>query len=429
MDSVKNLNRRKILLGTGALLAAGGLGWLKPRDFAEGGHNAYFQSLSNALNTAALGRPALVIDKALLLDNIKVLTQHLQNRFDYRIVAKSLPSIPLLKTVMEASGSKKLMVFHQPFLNAIADQLPESDVLMGKPMPVNAAATFYGELKESEFNPDQQLQWLVDNPKRLQQYADLSRRLNRPMNINIELDVGLHRGGVNRDADLITMLDTIQREPQLVLSGFMGYEPHIGKVPGDPLAQRDEAMSVYSHYLQLAETHLGQSLKHLTLNGAGSPTYQYYNDGDVAQWPMNELSAGSCLAKPIDFDLATLQDHVPSAYIATPVIKALDQTQIPGVSALGPIMSAWNPNLQKSFFTYGGYWKAQPESPKGLTLNPVYGRSSNQEMLNGSSNVVLQQDDFVFLRPTQSESVFLQFGDIWVYENGAITERWPIISA
>jgi len=41
----------------------------------------------------------------------------------------------------------------------------------------------------------------------------------------------------------------------------------------------------------------------------------------------------------------------------------------------------------------------------------------------------LQQDDFVFLRPTQSESVFLQFGDIWVYENGAITERWPIISA
>ena len=35
-------------------------------------------------------------------------------------------------------------------------------------------------------------------------------------------------------------------------------------------------------------------------------------------------------------------------------------------------------------------------------------------------------DEFVFLRPHQSEAVFLQFGDIAVYEAGAITERWPV---
>jgi D-serine deaminase-like pyridoxal phosphate-dependent protein len=331
---------------------------------------------------------------------------------------------------MEETGTDRLMVFHQPFLNAIANDLPSADVLMGKPMPINAVATFYKELDLAKgFQPEQQLQWLVDNPNRLQQYSEFATENNLKLKINIELDVGLHRGGVHNDADLITMLDTIESNSLLELSGFMGYEPHIGKAPGDPLSQRDDAMGIYTHYLELAEQHLDRSLRDLTLNGAGSPTYQYYNEGDAEQWPMNELSAGSCLAKPTDFDLATLKDHEPASYIATPVIKALDQTEIPGVSGLGSLMAAWNPNLEKTFFTYGGYWKAKPESPQGLTLNPVYGRSSNQEMLNGSASIGLKQDDYVFLRPTQSEAVFLQFGDIWVYDEGSITERWPIISA
>jgi len=49
-------------------------------------------------------------------------------------------------------------------------------------------------------------------------------------------------------------------------------------------------------------------------------------------------------------------------------------------------------------------------------------------MLNGSKNIHLQPDDWVFLRPTQSEFVFLQFGDIAVYDGGAIVERWPVFS-
>jgi D-serine deaminase-like pyridoxal phosphate-dependent protein len=47
-------------------------------------------------------------------------------------------------------------------------------------------------------------------------------------------------------------------------------------------------------------------------------------------------------------------------------------------------------------------------------------------MLNGSASIDLRQDDWVFLRPTQSEHVFLQFGDIAVYDNGEIVGRWPV---
>jgi D-serine deaminase-like pyridoxal phosphate-dependent protein len=49
-------------------------------------------------------------------------------------------------------------------------------------------------------------------------------------------------------------------------------------------------------------------------------------------------------------------------------------------------------------------------------------------MLNGSNSVELKVDDWVFLRPTQSEFVFLQFGDIALYDNGNIVDQWPVFS-
>ncbi|MCB1847502.1 MAG: DSD1 family PLP-dependent enzyme, partial [Halieaceae bacterium] len=92
------------------------------------------------------------------------------------------------------------------------------------------------------------------------------------------------------------------------------------------------------------------------------------------------------------------------------------------------IQSLWNPNRARTFFTYGGYWKAKPESPPGLLNNALFGRSTNQEMLNGSRNINLEPDDWIFFRPTQSEFVFLQFGDIAVYEQGRISQRWPVFA-
>jgi D-serine deaminase-like pyridoxal phosphate-dependent protein len=82
----------------------------------------------------------------------------------------------------------------------------------------------------------------------------------------------------------------------------------------------------------------------------------------------------------------------------------------------------------RAFFIHGGHWLAQPESPPGLEFNAIFGRSSNQEMLNGSHSVALRPDDYVFFRPTQSEAVLFQFGDLLVYEGGHIVESWPTFS-
>ena len=63
-----------------------------------------------------------------------------------------------------------------------------------------------------------------------------------------------------------------------------------------------------------------------------------------------------------------------------------------------------------------------------MQFNGLYGRSSNQEMVNGSSAVNLKVDDQMFLRPTQSESILLQFDDLLAIRGGRIVEHWPVYS-
>ena len=46
-------------------------------------------------------------------------------------------------------------------------------------------------------------------------------------------------------------------------------------------------------------------------------------------------------------------------------------------------------------------------------------------MLTGSAKVALKPDDYVFFRPNQSEALFLQFGDIALFDGHVITGFWP----
>ncbi|GAA5444559.1 hypothetical protein Misp06_02746 [Microbulbifer sp. NBRC 101763] len=427
MDS----KRRKLLLGGVVLGAAAAVPMLRPKALGQGGHSEYFESISRALHKAGMSSPTMVVDLDRLKNNADTLSSHLQGNYDFRIVAKSLPALGLLETVTRRTGTQRIMVFHLPFLRQLAQAQPSADILLGKPLPIAAAKDFYAKPTGNSFDPSKQLQWLIDSPRRLQQYAELANSLGQSLRINIELDVGLHRGGVSSDQALTEMLNIIQREQGLELAGFMGYDAHAAKMPGllgGPDKAIDRGLNIYSQRLEQAKRQLGAVFpSELTLNGAGSPTYQLYQSRRNTA-PCTELAAGSCLVKPTDFDIPTLSDHIPAAFIASPVLKRLPHTQIPGIENLTGAMRWLNPNRAQTFFISGGYWKALPESPAGLSINPIYGRSTNQEMLNASDRVTLVEDDWVFLRPTQSESVFLQFGDIAVYDRGEIVDRWPVLS-
>lgn len=404
---------------------------LKPKSKGAN-YDEYFSNLNKHLKQYKRAIPSLIIDLDLLDENIDTLLKLIPKKAQYRVVVKSLPSRELVNYVMQKSGTKKLMIFHQPFLSDISrTACSETDILIGKPLPIQTCAYYYENRKDNEvFNPETQLQWLIDSSQRLEEYLHFAIKKNLKLGVNLEIDVGLHRGGFKDIEDLDKALKLIAENPEnFTFRGFMGYDPHVVKVPS-VLLSREKAFSnannFYKECIELVkQKHPKLWNDKLTFNGAGSPTLELHAKNESV---LNDIAAGSCLVKPTDFDIDTLEKFKAASFIATPVLKKFTHSEIPAIENFKELMSAWDPNLKQSFFIYGGAWMAKYIQPPGISENKLFGKSTNQTMINASENVKLDVNDFVFLRPHQSEFVFLQFGQILALRNGEISEEWSLLN-
>ena len=422
------LSRRNVLIGAGAGTAALVI-TKKPKDMS-GGQDPYFESMQAALKEANIGKPTLIIDKARLHKNIDMVTSHLPKGMALRIAQKSVPSMDLLNEILSRAKTNRLMVFNKDYLQDLSLDAEYRHILLGKPLPVTAAANFHNYIASRSPNMKTvgAIEWLIDNPERLAEYKALAQAHDLKLNINIELDVGMHRGGVTDLEILAAMLKDIQSDPRLTFSGFMGYEKHIVyALGGDKGRAKAKAAcwTAYRNAVDTAQSVLGDDFDRntATLNGGGSATYRLYKDTKT----MNDLCLGSAFVMPSHFDYDTLAVHSPASFISTPVLKQSKGLNLPGGGILNDIIMAWDPNQRQSFFHYGGRWLADPVYPKGLTYNGLYGRSSNQELVVGSENIDLKTNQHIIFRPQESENVFLQFGDIAVFEGGKVTDFWPVM--
>ena len=420
------MKRRHFLMGATAAAAAL-VWWRRPGDHGQP-YDAYFSALNDELKRNGPMHPVMLVDLDRLDRNIDRVASTLHGAGKhYRIVEKSLPSMPLIQYIAQRAKTQRLMSFHQPFTNLDAKYFPDFDLLLGKPLPVQSAQRFYQQL-QGPFDPQRQLQWLIDTPLRLQEYLQLAQGLGTRLRANIEIDIGLHRGGVADDGVLGQMLDLIAAHPQqLEFAGFMGYDAHVGmgvpSVLGSAQELLDKAMAIYRARIDFARSHRSQ-LWHdrLTLNTGGSPSYPLHG----RDTPGSEISVGTALLKPSHYDIATLASHTPAAFIATPVLKKTGPIRLPGLDDKSRIFSWWDPNQRETFFVYGGWWRADYASPRGLQFNSLFGHSANQEIVNASPSVGLGVGDQVFLRPQISESVLLEFGDLLAVRGGRIVDRWPV---
>ncbi len=386
----------------------------------------YFASLQQALRAAGLFKPTLVIDRPRLLANLDEVLGHLPESLKYRIVVKSLPAVGLVDAVMQRSASHRLMVFHQPFMTVAAARWPSCHMLLGKPMPAGSLSAFYQSLSGQRFDAATQVEWLIDSMDRLLQYEQFARAAGAVVQVNLEIDVGFHRGGFGSPQAALPALRHIRSSRHLRFRGFMGYDAHISIFSdqiGPPERTLPETARRYREFLTTAREVYGEAFSpnELTLNTGGSTTYRHYDSESVT--PANEIALGSGLLKPAFCDRA-LPMHVPAVFVATPVLKRLQGVSVPGLEN-DPTGGAGDEiERDVTYFLYGGRWLADPVWPPNLSTHPVYGRSSNQDMFTSPASTVLDVDDLVFFRPRQTEAVLLQFGDIAVFENGQIVDRW-----
>jgi D-serine deaminase-like pyridoxal phosphate-dependent protein len=367
----------------------------------------------------------VVVDRARLQRNAARLKALIAPGARLRLVEKSLPVPALLDEAMRLTGTCALMVFHAPQLLQVAKAFADSDVLIGKPMPVAAAHHFYARLRDTRFDPARQLQWLIDTPARLEEYAQLARSQGIKLRVNIEIDIGLRRGGVPDPCSLRALLERVRAAGANVeFAGLMGYDAHVGKLPALVESRSKSfaaACDAYRAFKTEALAVFPEAAQTACWNGAGSPTVPLHRDDS----PLNDVSAGSIVLKPLAFDSELLADFEPAVFIAAPVLKALEGTHLPGPAWLSKILYAGRKSRARSWFIYGGGWPAEPVSPPGLIGNPQFGLSFNQAILNGPRECALGANDSVFFRPYQSEGTLLHYGPVRVIDDARVVDEWP----
>lgn len=424
-------SRRQWLLGAGAL----GVGTLliKPDDHGQP-HTAYFRQLQHLLHQQGLGQPLLMVDQVRLEANIERVRRHLAaQRLPCRLVVKSLPSLPLLQQISTRLHTHRYMVFNLAMLDTLLvhHQGQPIDILFGKPQATAAIVTWLERRQHTQplalAALLAQIQWLVDSPARLSELDALAQRLGVQLRVNLELDVGLHRGGFTSVGAFAQALDRVLGIAHLRFAGVMAYDAHVAKMP-NVAGMQQRAWAVVQDTLQQVKAHCVQrdlDLDQLTFNSGGSPTYQRHAKHTEA----SEVAMGSAFVQPVDFD-DTVMDHQPACWIATPVLKQVNPALIPALEWAASMRQWWDPNLAQGVFIHGGQWLARSESPQGLQRSGLYGVSSNQELWLGSVAQQLKVNDWVFFRPTQSEAVFLQFAEVFSYHSATATlTRWSVFPA
>lgn len=378
----------------------------------------YFQQLTQDLKQHGTGTPQLILDLKAYQQNLDNVQSQLPAYLKPRLVVKSLASMQMLKIASQKLATQRFMVFHLPHVAEIINTFAQADILLGKPMPIRAVELFYQHVSRKNMT----IQWLIDDVHRLQQYLQLAQKYNLCLKVNIEIDVGLHRGGVQSQQQFVALLKMIQQHAKhLKLAGLMGYDAHVAKLPKiiqSAEKSYQQSQQRYQQFKQIIQQQFPDLWQeNLCFNGGGSPTFMQHCQQSVC----NDVAFGSMLLKPSDFDLPALSALQCALWIATPVLKVLPYSQLPSLELLNHL-----PHFYQALFVYGGYWRADYIYPANSRPHSLYGRSSNQEMLLVPKQCDIAVDDYVFLRPRQSEAIIPQFANLYAYADGQL-QMWTCL--
>lgn len=121
-----------------------------------------------------------------------------------------------------------------------------------------------------------QLTVAVDSMIAVDALAATARVVDRPVQVYVELDVGMHRVGVQRVDDAIALAMRVQEQPPLTFAGIMFYPGHIREPVGEQEAKLDRL-----------RTDLAQAL--VRMEDAGVRPAVVSGGSTPAAWRMHEI--------------------------------------------------------------------------------------------------------------------------------------------
>jgi D-serine deaminase-like pyridoxal phosphate-dependent protein len=389
--------------------------------------DAYFAQVARDLTAAGLGTPQILIDLDRLEANSDAIVGDI-GRDRYRIVEKSLPSLDVLGHIRERTGADRFLVLHLPFLPDILRAFPTAQVLVGKPQPIAAVGQFFQRFDPAEWPAvAARVRFLADTPARANELVALAARLGLLLQVGVENDVGLPRGGIRYPSGLGAVLAPIVAAPTRArFAAVLGYDGHTAFAPAPPgleeytvRATHRTIEATFRAFLDVLRADFPALITpDLVINSGGSSSYPLFR-GDGG--PVNDVATGGANLRPASYPALLLGALRPAIFIAAPVIARFEAFELPYLSNASRGLY----HDRQAFTIYGGGWAAEFVSPAGVDLAPIESDPENQNLvpnqaqLLGPTTPVLAPGDWIFQLPRQSDAMF-QFQDILLVRGGRL---------
>jgi D-serine deaminase-like pyridoxal phosphate-dependent protein len=155
----------------------------------------------------------------------------------------------------------------------------------------------------------------VDDIANVQELSLACQAKQVTLRVLVEVDIGMHRCGVQPGADALHLAQQVADAPRLQLAGLMGYEGHLVQIadPQERFTRVREALVPLQETRELLETN---GLPVQIVSGGGTGTY----DVSGAHPPMTEIEAGSYVYMDSTY-LKIRPEFEPSLTVLTSVIS------------------------------------------------------------------------------------------------------------
>jgi len=128
----------------------------------------------------------------------------------------------------------------------------------------------------------------VDDPANVVALSQACRAKGVSLRVLVEVDIGMHRCGVEPGAAALGLAQKVADAPNLELAGLMGYEGHLVSIV-DPEERRSRVLEALTPLQETRDLLEQNGLPVSIVSGGGTGTY----DISGAYPPMTEIEAGS----------------------------------------------------------------------------------------------------------------------------------------
>jgi D-serine deaminase-like pyridoxal phosphate-dependent protein len=422
---------RRAFLGAGAAgiaavsgvpAAASGARRRSPQPpLGSGGTPMSLDELHALARAEGRGHPLALLDLAAVDRNLGVLVEFgREHGLAVRPALKSFRSARLAAYVLQRLPEPRGLVFDLSQVDEIvAHAPPGTDLLMGYPPTFGEVAAHLAG-RPPRGQRAHTLRLLIDSVPLAEHVARLAAATPRrlPLDVALELDVGMGRGGLGDAAEVAALLGVLRANRRaLRLGAVLGYDGH-ATLDGNPAYRRLVAAQAQDAYRRLlaaieaANDGLFDPAR-LIRNGPASSNYRNWVGG-----PANEMSPGSAVVRAGylegGFDVEGLE---PALTLAGAVRRITsDHPSVPASGQTAPGAS------EMEIVVQGVGDAGEVVRPAGAREDELSGGGDALVVPKGS----LAHGDYVLYRPTQAEDGVRRVHALTAVREGRVVRRWPV---